>query len=71
MEIDINEIRQVLSNIKDPKTGQDIVKAGLVKDLFLEGTELNLMIFPIIWTLLIKAIFIRLLFLAYKLSILS
>ncbi|MBK9396271.1 MAG: DUF59 domain-containing protein [Saprospiraceae bacterium] len=34
MEIDINEIRQVLSNIKDPKTGQDIVKAGLVKDLF-------------------------------------
>ncbi|MBK6372604.1 MAG: Mrp/NBP35 family ATP-binding protein [Saprospiraceae bacterium] len=45
MEIDINEIRQVLSNIKDPKTGQDIVKAGLVKDLFLEGTELNLMIF--------------------------
>ena len=45
MEIDINEIRQVLSNIKDPKTGQDIVKAGLVKDLFFFFTELNLMIF--------------------------
>lgn len=45
MDIDIAEIRQLLSFIKDPKTGQDIVTAGLVKDLFLEGMELNLMIY--------------------------
>lgn len=45
MDIDISEIRQLLTIIKDPKTGINIVDAGLVKDLFLEGSELNLMIY--------------------------
>ncbi len=45
MDIDISEIKQLLTFIKDPKTGQNIVAAGLVKDLFLEGLELNLMIY--------------------------
>ena len=45
MDIDISEIRQLLTIIKDPKTGLNIVDAGLVKDLFLEGTDLTLMIY--------------------------
>jgi len=45
MDIDISEIRQLLTTIKDPKTGRDILQAGLVKDLFMEGMDLNLMIY--------------------------
>ncbi len=45
MEISVSEIRQLLTSIKDPKTGQNIVASGLLKDIVLNGEELQVLIY--------------------------
>jgi ATP-binding protein involved in chromosome partitioning len=39
--IDNNKIVQALRNVKDPKTGQDIIKVKMVEDLVVDGNNVN------------------------------
>lgn len=45
MNIDISEIKQLLTTIRDPRTGTNIVQAGIVKDVLLEGNDLTIQIY--------------------------
>jgi ATP-binding protein involved in chromosome partitioning len=39
--IDNNKIVSALRNVKDPKTGQDIIKSKMVEDLVINGNDVN------------------------------
>lgn len=42
MEIDLREIKELLAQVKDPKSGISILETGLIHDINLNGNELNI-----------------------------
>jgi ATP-binding protein involved in chromosome partitioning len=42
MEFDISEIKELLAQVKDPKSGISILETGLIHDISLDGRELNI-----------------------------
>lgn len=45
MDLDLNEIKESLARIRDPRSGSSIVDAGLIKDVFIEGNNVNISIY--------------------------
>jgi len=44
MDITIEEIRELLATLRDPKSGQSMIDSGIIQSLELEGSELNISI---------------------------